>query len=71
MGGRPVGKFIDYLRQSRPFADTFYVISHISRGYDAVSASKVSGTEMYTPIVNGRYQNSQYDCRVSALFGFS
>ena len=31
----PVGKFIDYLRQSRPFADKIYVISHNSRGYDA------------------------------------
>jgi len=31
----PVGKFIDYLRQSRPFADKVYVISHNSRGYDA------------------------------------
>jgi len=31
----PVGKFIDYLRQSRPFADKVYVISHKSRGYDA------------------------------------
>ena len=31
----PVGKFIDHLRQSRPFADKIYVISHNSRGYDA------------------------------------
>jgi hypothetical protein len=31
----PVGKIIDYLRQSRPFADKIYVISHIFRGYDA------------------------------------
>ena len=31
----PVGVFIDYLRLSRPFADTIYVISHNSRGYDA------------------------------------
>jgi hypothetical protein len=30
-----VGKFIDYLRQSRPFADKIFVISHNSRGYDA------------------------------------
>jgi len=30
-----VGKFIDYLRQSRTFADKIYVISHNSRGYDA------------------------------------
>ena len=30
-----VGKFIDYLRLSRPFADKIYVISHNSRGYDA------------------------------------
>jgi len=28
----PVGKFIDYLRLSRPFADKIYVISHNSRG---------------------------------------
>jgi hypothetical protein len=34
----PVGKFIDYLRKSRPFADRIYVISHNSRGYNAVSA---------------------------------
>ena len=31
----PVGDFIDYLLQSRPFADKVYVISHNSRGYDA------------------------------------
>ena len=31
----PVGEFIDYLRQSRPFADKVYVISHNSRGYGA------------------------------------
>jgi len=31
----PVGKFTDYLRLSRPFADKIYVISHNSRGYDA------------------------------------
>jgi hypothetical protein len=31
----PVGKFTEYLRLSRPFADKFYVISHNSRGYDA------------------------------------
>jgi len=31
----PVGKFIDYFRQSRPFADKIYVISHNSCGYDA------------------------------------
>jgi len=35
LGRRPLGKFIDYLRQSRPFADKMYVISHNSRGYDA------------------------------------
>ena len=29
-----VGKFIDYLRQSRPFAEKVYVISHNSCGYD-------------------------------------
>ena len=31
----PVGKFIDYLRLSRPFVDKIYVISHNFRGYDA------------------------------------
>ena len=31
----PVGKFIDYLRHSRLFADKVYVISHNSRGYGA------------------------------------
>jgi hypothetical protein len=30
-----IGKFIDYLRQSRSFADKIFVISHNSRGYDA------------------------------------
>ena len=30
-----VGKFIDYLRLSRPFPDKIYVISHNSRGYDS------------------------------------
>jgi hypothetical protein len=31
----PVGKFIDYLRQSRSFADKVHVISHNSHGYYA------------------------------------
>jgi len=31
----PVGKFIDYLRISRPFANKIYAILHNSRGYDA------------------------------------
>ena len=30
----PIGKFIEYLRLSRQFADKIYVISHNSRGYD-------------------------------------
>ena len=30
----PLGIFIDYLQQSRPFADEIYVVSHNSRGYD-------------------------------------
>ena len=30
-----VVKFVDHLRQSLPFADKVYVISHNSRGYDA------------------------------------
>jgi len=30
-----VGKYINYLRQSRPFADKIYVVSHNSRGNDA------------------------------------
>ena len=30
-----IGTFIDYLRQSRPFADNIYAISHDSHGYDA------------------------------------
>jgi len=30
-----IGNFIGYLRQSRPFADKIYVISHNSREYDA------------------------------------
>jgi hypothetical protein len=32
----PVGKFIEYPRLSRPFADKIYVLSHNSRGYDAL-----------------------------------
>ena len=31
----PVGKFFDYLRLSRPFADKIYVISQNSRVYDS------------------------------------
>ena len=31
----PLGRFIDCLRLSRPFADNIYVISHNSRDYDA------------------------------------
>jgi hypothetical protein len=31
----PVGKLTEYLRQSRPFADKIFVISHNYRGYDA------------------------------------
>jgi ribosomal protein L40E len=30
----PVGKFIEYLRLSRTFADKVYVISYNSRGYE-------------------------------------
>ena len=30
----PVGKFIDYLWQYRPFADNIYISSHNSRGYN-------------------------------------
>jgi hypothetical protein len=30
----PMGKFIDYLQLSRPFANKIYVISHNCRGYD-------------------------------------
>jgi len=30
----PVGRFIEYLRLFRPFADNIYVISQNSRGYD-------------------------------------
>jgi hypothetical protein len=33
----PVGKFMEYLRQSRPFSIKVNIISHSSRGYDAVS----------------------------------
>ena len=40
----PVGKCIDCLRLSRPFAEKIYVISHNSRGYDAVSSQKIFGT---------------------------
>jgi len=58
----PGGKFIDYLMQSRQFADKIYTISHNCRGYDAVSVAKVSGTEMDTPIDNGRYLNSEHVC---------
>jgi hypothetical protein len=31
-----IGKFIEYLRLFRPFADKIYVISHTSCGYDAL-----------------------------------
>jgi len=40
----PVGKFINYRRLSRPFADKIYVISHNSRGYDTVFSQKIFGT---------------------------
>jgi hypothetical protein len=40
----PVGKFIDYFRQSRPFADKIYVISHNSWIRRTVSFEKVFGT---------------------------
>jgi hypothetical protein len=43
-----IGKFIDYLRLSRPFADKIYVISHNSWIRRAVSVEKVYGTEMGT-----------------------
>ena len=66
----PVGKFIDYLRLSRPFADKIYVISHNSRGYDAVFAAQIFGTGVGASIDNGRYQNSQHVCGEFPLFGF-
>jgi hypothetical protein len=31
----PIGEFIDYRRQPRPFADKVYVISHSSLGHNA------------------------------------
>ena len=50
-----VGKFIDYLRQSRPFADNVYVISHNSRGYDAqFLLRRFLEHEMGPAIGNGR-----------------
>ena len=54
----PVGKCIDYMRLSRPFADKIYIILHNSRGYYTVFAAQVSGNEMAASIDNGRYQNS-------------
>jgi len=48
-----VGKFIDYLRQSRPFADKIYVISQLSWIRRTVSTAQVSGTKMDTPVDNG------------------
>ena len=42
----PVGKFIDYLRQSRPFADKICYFTQFSWIRLTVSTSKVSGTEI-------------------------
>jgi hypothetical protein len=53
-----VGKFINYLRRLRSFANKIYVISHNSRGYDTVSAAQVPGNEKGASIGNGQYQNS-------------
>ena len=50
----PVGKFIDYLRQSKPFADKVCLITQFSRKRRTVSAALVSGTELGTSINNGR-----------------
>ena len=56
------------LDHSRIRLMTFHKLSCIRR---IVSTAKFSGTEMDTPIDNGLYQNSQYDCLEFALFGFS
>ena len=54
----PVGKFIDYLRQSRPFVEQIFVTSHNSCLYNAFPAANVSGNEMDTSIDKGGYQIS-------------
>jgi hypothetical protein len=54
----PVGKFIEYLRLSRSFADKYCYIAQFSWLRRTISVTQVSGTEMDASIDNGRYQNS-------------
>jgi len=54
----PAGKFIEYLRSSRPFVNKIYVISHNSREYDTQFFTKVFGTAMGAVIENEWYENS-------------
>jgi uncharacterized membrane protein (DUF485 family) len=52
----PIGKFIEYLRLSRPFADKIYVILINSPAYDTqFFATKVFGNKMGAEIGNGWY----------------
>jgi hypothetical protein len=49
----PVGKFIDYLRAPRTFAEMIYVVSHNSRGYDAQFLLRRFLKQMETRVGNG------------------
>jgi hypothetical protein len=53
----PVGKFTDYLRLPRPFADKICYFSQLSMIRCTVSATEVSKTEIEGVIDNGRYEN--------------
>jgi hypothetical protein len=67
----PVRKLIEYLRQSRPFADKTIVLSHNSRVWRPVSAETLFGIEMDAKIDHGWKKNSLHDCRTFTLFGFA
>jgi hypothetical protein len=45
----PIGKFINYLRLSRPFAAKVHVISRNSRGYDAQFLLRQFLEQTHTP----------------------
>ena len=74
-----VGKFINYLLQSRRFADKIYVISHNSRGYDAQSLLRkflelrwtqkliMDGTKILRMIVENMYFMGSFNVLTMSL----
>jgi len=68
----PAGKFIEYLRLSRPFDDKIYVTPHNSRGYDAQFLLQRFLELRWVPqfIMDGTKTLSVFVCGKRPLSGF-